>query len=370
MSPAATTPATARAAGHEIPSLDGLRAVSFLIVFVSHAGLQSVVPGGFGVTVFFFLSGFLITTLLRLEHESTGHIVLRDFYLRRVLRILPPFYTVLVAAALLCALGVVPGTMLPWPLASLALHFSNYWTIRRGASGMPDGTVVYWSLAVEEHFYLLFPWIFRLLYRTLHRGAMRAAALLALCGVILAWRCVLVYALHSPEDRTYMGSDTRFDSILFGCALALGANPALDTLRPGPRVWKWVLLPLGLLGLLASFVVRDPGFRETWRYTLQGVSLVPVFVVAIQHPRWGPMRLLNLRPMRFVGVLSYSLYLLHLVTLAVVNDRWGVRGGVGGAAALALSIAVAWLIHIGIERPAARLRRQLSHAVVKTPAAT
>src|SRR4051812_20527063 len=88
-----------------IPSLDGLRAISFAVVFLAHAGVPGM-PGGFGVTVFFFLSGYLITTLLRLEVERTGTVSLRRFYLRRALRILPPFYIVLAGATALASAGV------------------------------------------------------------------------------------------------------------------------------------------------------------------------------------------------------------------------------------------------------------------------
>jgi len=80
------------------PSLDGLRGVSFMLVFLAHAGLEHRVPGGFGVTTFFFLSGFLITSLMRIEARSAGTVSLRHFYLRRVFRILPPFYLVLTAS--------------------------------------------------------------------------------------------------------------------------------------------------------------------------------------------------------------------------------------------------------------------------------
>jgi peptidoglycan/LPS O-acetylase OafA/YrhL len=184
----------------------------------------------------------------------------------------------------------------------------------------------------------------------------------------MIWRFVLVLALHSVENRTYMASDTRFDSILFGCALALGANPVLDRSRFGDGIWKWVWLPLGLAGLLFSFLDRDPVFRETWRYTLQGVSLIPVFVVAMRSPTWGPMRLLNWAPLRFIGVLSYSLYLLHLVVIGVVTMRWGLHGLGAGVLSLAISVGVAWAIQRAIERPAARLRRRLAHAVVREPA--
>src|SRR5258708_26476857 len=104
--------AAARAPFH-IPSLDGLRAVSFFIVFAAHAGLDRIVPGGFGVTVFFFLSGYLITTLMRMEAEATGHVSLKNFYLRRALRILPPFYIVLLAATALSELYVLPADLRP-----------------------------------------------------------------------------------------------------------------------------------------------------------------------------------------------------------------------------------------------------------------
>src|SRR5438105_2995303 len=98
MSTSATQPGEKGASsegGFQIPSLDGIRAVSFLIVFLAHAGLERYVPGYFGLTVFFFLSGFLITTLLRREYDRTGSVSLSHFYLRRILRIFPPFYLVL-----------------------------------------------------------------------------------------------------------------------------------------------------------------------------------------------------------------------------------------------------------------------------------
>lgn len=120
-----TTPGPARLP-FQIPSLDGLRAVSFLMVFAAHAGVEAI-PGGFGVTVFFFLSGYLITTLMRLEAEKTGGVSLKNFYYRRALRILPPFYIVLFVATTLAAMGFlnVQGAEPPrlLPVASQILHF-------------------------------------------------------------------------------------------------------------------------------------------------------------------------------------------------------------------------------------------------------
>lgn len=153
MSSPAESPGAKEAAFH-IPSLDGIRAISFLIVFVAHAGLNRLVPGYFGLSLFFFLSGFLITTLLRVEFETTGGISLRQFYLRRVLRIFPPFYLILFAAGILTMTGFfVEGSITLTAALAQALHVTNYYVIIRGWwVGMAPGTSIYWSLAVEEHF--------------------------------------------------------------------------------------------------------------------------------------------------------------------------------------------------------------------------
>src|SRR5204863_5159125 len=103
-----------------------------------------------GVTVFFFLSGYLITTLLRMEHDARGTIRLRQFYLRRAFRILPPFYLVLGLAVAAAAIGVVSGGFQPIAVVAQTLHFANYWSVAHGGDGQPAGTGVYWSLAVEE----------------------------------------------------------------------------------------------------------------------------------------------------------------------------------------------------------------------------
>ena len=347
-------------AGFHIPSLDGLRAFSFGLVFVAHVGLGNVVPGGFGVTVFFFLSGFLITTLMRMEWDKTNDVSLRKFYLRRVLRILPPFYLVLVTTTLLCAAGIIRAQPEPWAVAAQFLHYANYWIVRHGDGGFAPGTGVYWSLAVEEHFYFLFPLLY-LALRRLRASAARQATLLAiLCGCALLWRCALVFGLHSAVDRTYVASDARFDSILFGCLLAVFGNPVLDPAPAREQAWKLLWLPLAVLTLVATFLIRDPGFRETLRYSLQGMALIPVFVCAVRYPTWGVMRLLNYRPVAYLGVISYSLYLVHHVIFFAVIDRLGDRLGLFMCSLLALasSIAVAWVMQHVIEKPFARLRKR------------
>jgi peptidoglycan/LPS O-acetylase OafA/YrhL len=355
-----TTAEGSRTAELHIPSLDGIRAVSFFIVFLAHAGLSKAVPGGFGVTVFFFLSGYLITTLLRLEHERSGSISFRRFYLRRALRILPPFYVVLALALAGFLAGWVAGPVTPGAAAAQALHVANYWTIFRGEPGIAMGTGVYWSLAVEEHFYLLFPLLFLALRRLVREPAREALVLWTLSAAILAWRCVLVFHFHSAENRTYMASDTRFDSLLYGCALAIWGNPVLDgpSRLPEP-VWKRGLVPGAVAALLFTFVYRQPAFRETFRYTIQGIALTVLFIAAIRFPRWGAFRLLNHPRVAFVGVLSYSLYLVHHVVLGALARSLDLNPVLRGAAALLVSLALAYAIHRAIERPCARLRRRL-----------
>ncbi len=357
--------AAGRKSAHNIASLDGIRALAVTIVFLAHAGLGHIVPGGFGVTVFFFLSGYLITTLLRIEFDRTAAISLRHFYLRRVLRIFPPFYLVLVAGSVLAASGLVRGLSLdPSELLAQALYFSNYYVIGAGGAVDSSGSWIYWSLAVEEHFYLGFPLLYLFMRRYLPSRAAQAGLILGICAAVLAWRLFLVYGLHAWGFRTYLGTDTRIDSILFGCILAIAANPLLDRSPFSERSWKSLWVPMGLAGLLISFLVRDARFQETFRYTLQGISLVPLFTVAISYPTWSAIRVLNWRLVPFAGVLSYSLYLLHFSVLGVLT-AYRLTGLVRATIAAMISLGLALLIYRFVERPCARLRQQLSRITPK-----
>ncbi len=367
------TPAGAANEGFQIPSLDGIRAASFMTVFLSHAGLGGVVPGYFGLTLFFFLSGYLITTLMRIEFDRTGHVSLRQFYLRRVLRIFPPFYLVLVAAWLATAWGALPGgTLNAKAMLWQALHLTNYYIVEHGWwQGIAPGTWVYWSLAVEEHFYVVFPLLYVALRRRFPSARGQALGLLAACALVLAWRCWLILAWDAPKDRTYVASDTRVDSILFGCLLAVWHNPVLDRQAFDQRRLARLWLPAGLALLLASMVVREHAFDQTLRYTLQGIGLYPFFAAAILfHERW-PFRLLSLAPVRYVGLLSYSLYLLHTSVLYGV-DHWLATWPTAarGVLALALLIGLATLIYRWVELPCARVRKRLSKYLLAPVTAT
>jgi peptidoglycan/LPS O-acetylase OafA/YrhL len=182
-----------------------------------------------------------------------------------------------------------------------------------------------------------------------------------MCAVTLVWRTVLVLLLHSPSDRTYLATDTRFDSMLFGCCLAVFGNPALDLPereRPTPVELLW--LAGGVCLLLSSFAVRDPSFRETLRYTLQGLGLFPVFVTAVRYPNWGPYPLLQIRFVRYVGTISFTLYLVHQVVILVLNDHGIYYRPVVFPVALAVSLGFASAMWFVIEKPCAGLRRRFA----------
>jgi peptidoglycan/LPS O-acetylase OafA/YrhL len=359
-SPAESAPTETTASRH-IPSLDGIRAVSFLLVFASHIGPDRLAPGGFGVTVFFFLSGLLITTLMRAEYTKNRHVNLAHFWIRRALRILPPFYVVLVGATVWSLLYGAPGSLSVPATLARAFHYTNYWTIYHGHDGEPVGTALYWSLAVEEHFYILFPWLYVGMQRLRLSPCQQASTLWALCGVTLVWRCILVGMFHVSDNRIYLGTDTRMDSILFGCALAVWHNPVLDRPVLDQRWLKYAILPAALLVLLISIAASGPVFRNTLRYTLQGIALSFVFIAAVRFPKWPPFRVLNWPPLVFIGLLSYSLYLMHHTVIAGVRHMIPAAGvPVQAVGSFALSVALAWIMYIVLERPCARLRRRLT----------
>jgi peptidoglycan/LPS O-acetylase OafA/YrhL len=345
-----------------------MRAFSILIVFLSHAGLSHVIPGTFGVTVFFFLSGYLITTLLRLEAEGHGRVSLKQFYLRRTLRILPPLYLALGGTVLLMLAGVLPGRVAWGAVAAQACHLANYYDVF-GPGGEPPGTGVLWSLAVEEHFYLVFPLLYLGLRRWLPDPRRQALVLGAVCALVLAWRFVLVLVVGlgaSPVPgseyfpRTVHATDTRLDSLLFGCVLGIYGNPALAGGRAVRGGWLAVGVCASVLVFLFTFWCPVHWCRETLRYTLQGLALFPVFVAAVRYHDWGVFRLLNLRWVRFLGVLSYSLYLTHHTVILGVQHWLPCPAWLQGGIAFALSVGLSAVVYVVAEKPCARLRKRWS----------
>lgn len=350
--------ATASAGQGAIPSLDGIRAIAVSMVFFAHSGLEHVVPGALGVTIFFVLSGYLITTLMRVEHRRSGRIDFGAFYLRRFLRLIPPLVVVIAAVLLLSALDLIEGDFTPLGLLSVLFYFGNYYVIANDFAGLPAGLGIMWSLAVEEHYYLLYPPLAALLLR-LGRVRVSSSVLLALCCGVLVWRCVLVLNGASEAYLT-MATDTRVDAILFGCILALVRNPWLEGAPQPMRALDWALVA-GCLGLLlGTLLFRDEFFRLTSRYTLQSLAIVPLLYLAVARADSIPFRWLNSRPMAYIGTVSYSIYLSHQVILFMIQRHWPALGWTWTTVfAALLTLAVAELMRRWVEQPCARLRKRL-----------
>jgi peptidoglycan/LPS O-acetylase OafA/YrhL len=346
-----------------IPSLDGIRAVSVLIVVLSHSSLGDIIPGGLGVTIFFFLSGYLITSLLLAEHARTGKIDILKFYARRVFRLMPPLFISLAIAYGLTYSGLLPGGITLKGLAAQLLYFANYYGIFLDPGNtIPDGTGILWSLAVEEHFYIFYPLLLTLLLGSALRPRAIGTLLGIGCLVILAWRVHLVLSPGFVSERTYYASDTRIDSIIYGCILAVVANPVRDRHRTSamsPGQWALFITALGTF--LLTLLYRDTAFRETVRYSLQGLALMPLFYFAIRFSDNKLFRNLNSLWAIKLGTYSYAIYLVHLVVINVIATNapaMATRFFILFPAALLISTAYAAAMDRFVDRYFKTLRRK------------
>jgi peptidoglycan/LPS O-acetylase OafA/YrhL len=344
-----------------IPSLDGIRALAVLLVFFAHGGFEGLVPGGLGVTTFFVLSGFLITTLMRREHAVNGRIRYGSFYLRRLLRLMPPLLVVVAIAAVLAASDVIGGDFTVGGLLAALFYFGNYFVIAHDFNGLPAGIGVVWSLAIEEHFYLVFPPLAALLLRT-GRTRTSFAVLASLCAAIAAWRCWLVWR-GWPEAHLTMATDTRADAILIGCLMALCWNPWLDRVPARSATADLGIAATCIAVLVATLLYRNEVFRLTARYTVQSIAIAPLIYLAVARASYRPFRWLNARPLVYLGTISYTVYLSHHVILEGMVRHWPTLSRpwlmIGGAV---LTLIVAEAMRRWVEQPFAKLRLRLHAA--------
>jgi peptidoglycan/LPS O-acetylase OafA/YrhL len=339
-------PSTGRLTGH-LPTLDGWRAVAILLVIVCHQpqfsspGVKALGP--VGVSLFFGLSGLLICNRLLAERRRAGHIDLAGFYVRRAARILPPALTYLAVLTALTAAGVLAVTA--QDLGSCLLFYRNY-----AAGGWH--TSHFWSLCVEEHFYLAFPALLVL------AGPRRCTvAVLGLAATVVAWRFadarwnLLSGVAGCP--RQYFRTDCRIDELLLGCAAALLADQFPQ--RLGGR---WVLAA-GLAGL-ALLLAKAAGQPVPG---LALAALLPWALIGTVVRPHGPLgRGLEWAPLAWIGRMSYSLYLWQqLFFVYYPSNR---AAGVGWLQdwpwnAFAL-LACAAVSHYLLERPLTRVGRDLA----------
>jgi peptidoglycan/LPS O-acetylase OafA/YrhL len=336
-----------------IPSLDGLRAVSIGMVIVGHLfhrkvnefrGVERIVSrmianADLGVSIFFVISGFLITTLLLMELRDRARIDLRRFYIRRSFRIFPAFYVYLLALLLLGLAGMV--TIVPKTWMSAALYLRNYWPPLEGSGDWI--TAHTWSLAVEEQFYLLWPLAFTVLGR--RRSTFLAAALIVLFPIS---RVATYWAFPAARpDLGYM-LHTRGDGLMMGCLLALVVDqPWCRRLRE--RLYDWHAPALAIVFLLIGSNVLHLRFGGWYLlpagYTAEAFAVVLVLAWLVDRPTTALGRILNHPAVKHVGVISYSLYLWQQL-FAAWHGWWRVP-------AIFLAAEASYRL---VERPCLRLR--------------
>ena len=343
------------------PALDGLRAIAVLGVMSWHFVLPGVKGGFLGVDLFFVLSGFLITKLLAEEWELDGSIHLGRFYLRRMLRLFPALFVVL-----LVTLPLVPRI---WTIQAL-LYVSN-WGLLTGHLG-PSAIMQMWSLSVEEQFYLVWPPLLLLLLvlRTPRRAIVATVALLAAASAtfkIVAW--------HSIDDwsRFYFGSDGRADELLVGAGLALLVSWSTFVRKPRVRQFVQVATVLAVVWLGYLFVASAVYWKFFYRQggiTLVAIATAIVILNLLLVPQGWLATGLSARPLVAIGRMSYGLYLWHSPVGGLTDARhvdWmpELPRAVLFVVRVALTFGVAALSYRYLERPILALKHRF--AAVRSP---
>lgn len=283
-----------------MPALDGLRAVGVLLVMATHGAKPFFVPGGFGVDVFFVLSGFLITTILWFEYEKLGRLRLRRFYLRRLIRLYPALLVTL-------AVTTIFGLTLDPDRRGFIIHtigsalYLTPLTDARYGSPMFHGHM--WSLAAEEYFYLVWPLLLILMLR-LRLSWKTMAAFMIILGV--GMYAVRIYAAFTTGAALPL---YRMGGIAIGCAVAIiiaetnwRGNPIVNSL-------------IGIAGLAGAWAVSGPKVPDSFAPLMVATGTTAIIYAVASGKRWWLQWLLETRPMTYIGRISYELYLWHVPIL-------------------------------------------------------
>jgi peptidoglycan/LPS O-acetylase OafA/YrhL len=323
------------------PDVQGLRAVAVLLVVLFHANVPGLGGGYVGVDVFFVISGFVITGVLLRERRSSGATSILKFYGRRVRRILPAATLVIIAAvvASYVLLGPLGGNQTAsdarWASVFLLnVHFATNGTNYLASQLPPSVLQNYWSLAVEEQFYLVYPAIFLIVAGLSWRVSLRVRL-----GVVLSMAVIISFAA-SVAQTSSNATTAYFSPLPRVWELALGGLIAISTthLRRLPPMIASVLSWIGLAAIMvAAFVFSPSTPYPGWAVALPVIGTALVIATGVSTSVHGAERLLGQRPFQFIGLVSYSLYLWHWPVLTLATER-------SGAGSLPTSDAVLWVL--------------------------
>lgn len=337
--------------------VEGLRAIAVGLVLLYHAGLPFL-PGGYaGVDVFFVISGFLITSQLISEVERTGRVSLPRFYARRAKRLLPAAGVVLAVTAALTYLFLprIRWQEIGGDIASAALYLVNWRLADRSVDYLAEDSEAspvqhFWSLAVEEQYYLVWPLVIvavTLIARAV-RIPLRRALFVSLAAIVVASFVWSVLATSHSPAQAYFVTTTRVWELGVGAGVALAARRLARMPRLAAAALGWA----GLAAIVASGVwftsaTMWPGYAAT----LPTLGTAAVIAGGFAGQRGGPGLLIDNRPMRWIGGLSYSLYLWHWPLIVVAAEYADGLSVPAGLAVAALSVVPAWLTHRLVENP-------------------
>lgn len=336
-----------------VPTLDGLRAVSIMAVLLHHICVPRI-PGGYGVFLFFIVSGFLITRLLFAE-SAAGVISIKNFYKRRFFRLYPVLCVFIFTSSTLMYLRY--GDFDLNEMASVLFYYVNFLVVYRELHDINwqfPAIKVFWSLSVEEHYYILFPFAFYLL-RTPHRIAALALAIIISCAALR-----YIVAASNPElvGSHYFGMLTqyRIDSIAFGVLLA--AICEIDTDGKFLRsLSSYFSLSLSLIVFVSGFIfLSDPALKTSLRWPLMGFPVLVFMSALLFSPKYRiSLILLNSSAFVWIGRLSYSLYVWHMLAAYVALSFY--QGVIGSALGMLLSFILATASYFLVEQPMIRWGR-------------
>lgn len=358
------------------PDIQGLRAVAVSAVVLYHAGLP-LLPGGYvGVDVFFVISGFLITSHLLSGLARRGRVSFAEFYARRARRILPASFVVLILSTIAALVWFPPVLMSQvWAGAvATALYVPNLLFAVQGTDYLADTAPSlfqhYWSLGVEEQFYLIWPALLALGWKAFRSKTM-LKAVLALLGVASFGLGVWLTFISQPW--AFFSLPTRAWELGLGAAIAF-------QLQHRSRLMPATVAPivgwLGILAIVAASVLLSANtlFPGYWA-ALPTLGTAAVIAAGATPSRWGPTTVLSLPPMQFLGLISYSLYLVHWPALVVPQAAVGFGNPLPLWATLSIAVLcvpAAWLLYRFVENPMrsapflakARPRRSLWGALI------